>query len=143
MRLSVTWLFIQRRPAHHRFAMKAGKEKFGAPASGHGGSLSRPRSSRRARRPALQVRTGLNPFCSRWKQSKLKAAPKKTAREICVLCMDEKIRQLQPLSTQQLEALDENKKLRDRRTTVLKGGLIGIFVTISFPGLYLYRARAA
>ena len=51
--------------------------------------------------------------------------------------------QLQPLSTQQIEALDENKKLRDRRTTVLKGGLIGIFVTISFTGLYLYRARAA
>lgn len=55
--------------------------------------------------------------------------------------IDEQIRQIQPLSSQQIEALDENKKLRDQRATVLKYALIGIFVIASFTGLYVYRAR--
>jgi hypothetical protein len=56
--------------------------------------------------------------------------------------IEDKIRQLQPLSPQQIEALDKNKELRDQRIRVLRYALIGIFVTGSFTGLYLYRARA-
>jgi hypothetical protein len=52
------------------------------------------------------------------------------------------IKHLQPLSQQQIAALDENTKLRDQRARVLKLAVIMIFVTTSFTGLYVYRIRA-
>ena len=58
--------------------------------------------------------------------------------------IDEQIKQqhLQPMSPQQIEALDKNKKLRDRRAIVVEYALIGLFVVSSFTGLYIYRTRA-
>jgi hypothetical protein len=57
--------------------------------------------------------------------------------------IDERIRQLRPLSSQQIAALDENKNLRKQRARVVKFSLIVLFVGTSFTGLYLYRARPA